>query len=76
MTEQVERRWRFIDRKKFKAQFQFEPRDLWVGLFWRRTELCLHLYVCLLPTVPLHVTITCDKWIAAYQEKRPNERND
>jgi hypothetical protein len=33
------RRWRFIDwTARFAhiaAQFQLEPRDLWVGVFWR-----------------------------------------
>ena len=36
---------RFIDRPWLKAQFQFEPRDVWIGLFWRRTEIALHFYV-------------------------------
>jgi hypothetical protein len=40
-----------------KAQIQFEPRDLWVGLFWRQTDLCWHFYLCLVPVLPLHVTI-------------------
>ena len=40
-----------------KIQFQFEPRDLWVGLFWRQTEVATHFYICLLPTIPLHITI-------------------
>ncbi len=48
---------RFVDREKLKVQLQWEPRDLWVGLFWRRTDIALHLYVCLVPLVPLHVTI-------------------
>ena len=48
---------RIINKPRLIAQFQFEPRDLWVGLFWQRTEIALHLYVCLIPLVPLHVTI-------------------
>lgn len=47
---------RFIDRQWLKAQFQFEPRDVWIGLFWRRTEIALHFYVCVVPMIPLHVT--------------------
>lgn len=50
--------WRLIDRPgRLIVQFQWEPRDVWVGLFWRRTEIALHLYICLLPFVPLHITI-------------------
>lgn len=48
---------RFIDRPRLKVQLQFELRDLWVGLFWRKTDLCVHFYLCILPMVPLHVTV-------------------
>ena len=50
-------RWRLVDRLRLKVQLQFEPRDLWIGAFWRRTEIAVHLYICVLPTVPLHITI-------------------
>lgn len=33
----------------------FEPRDLWVGVFWDRRKDGLHVYVCLLPTIVLHL---------------------
>ena len=55
--------FRIIDKPTLKAQFQFEPRDLWIGLFWRINRempppfYTLHLYVCILPLVPLHITI-------------------
>ena len=54
---------RIVDGTRIKAQFQWEPRDIWVGLFWRvrLSELerwkFLHLYICVIPFVPLHVTI-------------------
>lgn len=49
---------RFVNRPgRLIAQFQFEPRDLWIGLFWRRTEIALHLYICFVPLFPLHITI-------------------
>jgi hypothetical protein len=51
------RTFRFIHAENLIAQFQWEPRDLWVGLFWRRTAIALHLYVCVLPCVPLHISI-------------------
>jgi hypothetical protein len=48
---------RIVNRPGLIAQFQFEPRDIWIGLFWRYTDIALHLYVCVLPLVPLHITI-------------------
>lgn len=46
---------RIIDRPRLKAQIQWEPRDLWVGVFWRESDLCLHVYICLIPLLPLHI---------------------
>jgi hypothetical protein len=38
-----------------------EPRDLWVGAYWRlqsrRRDRRLRLYLCLLPCLPLRVTL-------------------
>lgn len=54
---------RIANRPFLKAQFQFEPRDLWLGAFWRVNRqmpppfYTLHLYLCLIPMFPLHITI-------------------
>lgn len=59
----IEPAWklRLYDGQRVKVQLQFEPRDVWVGLFWRvsRHPLCdiFHAYICLLPLVPLHATV-------------------
>lgn len=52
---------------KFKnIEFLWEPRDLWVGLYWdviKETDddylvySDTHLYFCLIPTLVLHVVI-------------------
>ncbi len=49
--------WRIIDRPRLKVQIQFEYRDWWAGVFWRRTKIALHFYICLIPMLPLHITI-------------------
>ena len=36
-----------------KIRFRFEPRDLWVGVFWDRKPDGLHVVVCLLPMLAL-----------------------
>lgn len=33
---------------------RFEPRDIWVGLFWDREGKRTHFYVCLIPCVVIH----------------------
>lgn len=61
--------WRLWDGEKCKVQVQFEPRDLWVGLFWRRSGLCLHFYITLIPLLPLHIVVTNDRWIRERAER-------
>jgi hypothetical protein len=44
-----------------RARVTFEPRDLWVGIYWDRDQSPannryeLHLFICLIPTLPIHV---------------------
>lgn len=52
-----------------KLSCYFEPRDLWVGVYWDRRCLthckcatcsgrkALHVYVCLLPTLVIRVIL-------------------
>ena len=54
-------RWRLVDRPRLKVQIQLEIRDLWLGLFWRTTKIAFHFYICLVPMVPLHITIAKGK---------------
>lgn len=48
---------RFIDREWLIVQLQWEPRDLWVGCFWRKTDIAVHVYLCVLPLLPVHITV-------------------
>jgi hypothetical protein len=47
--------------QRFSIGFKFEPRDLWVGIYWTMSEDAwarfLEIYVCIIPTLPLHVVI-------------------
>ena len=46
---------------RFSLTFGFEPRDLWVGLFWNTGnvdgETFTAYYVCLLPMLPISVLV-------------------
>jgi len=72
---------RLFDRWNCQAQLQWEPRDVWVGLFWRTnheigmTWYTLHLYVCIIPLVPLHVTLL-RRSNARNQGLAPQEKTD
>lgn len=48
--------------KVLSCRLEFEPRDLWVGVYWtwRGTPWgdLFHLWVCVVPTLPLHLVIT------------------
>jgi len=53
--------WRLVDRPGLIVQFQWEWRDFWIGVFWRTTEIAVHIYINLLPFIPLHITIERDQ---------------
>lgn len=52
-------------------RFEFEPRDLWIGIYWRLEEvpinkqithppgrfIMLHIYFCAVPMIPLHIAL-------------------
>lgn len=50
-------RWRRIPFTRVVFRFEFEPRDLWLGVYWNWQVLpladVLDVYVCLLPTLPI-----------------------
>jgi hypothetical protein len=40
----------------WNCQFIFEPRDLWIGAFWKTCGHCVDVYICFVPCVPLHIS--------------------
>lgn len=36
------------------VRVEFKPEDCWIGAFWDTKKDGFHLWVCLLPMVPLH----------------------
>jgi len=43
-----------------EAQFLFEPRDLWLGVYWKRWPKAswpkaIEFYICFLPCLPLRL---------------------
>lgn len=59
---EMPRKLRLFDGRSVKVQIQWEPRNLWIGLFWRVNDhgdgsRFLHLYICILPLLLLHITI-------------------
>lgn len=45
--------------KILSAGIIFEPRDLWIGIYWTRKASWLWIYVCLVPCLPLRLVL---KW--------------
>lgn len=66
------RRWipEIIFPRVEQLRFKFEPRDLWVGVFWDRVNKfrfrdigghweweVYHIYITIIPTVPLFIEV-------------------
>jgi hypothetical protein len=45
-----------------EIRLAFEPRDLWLGVYWNRWGMANYVhtdvYLCLLPMLPIVVTVT------------------
>jgi len=41
-----------------KVSIVLEIHDFWVGLYWRydKCYALLHIYICLIPCLPIHIT--------------------
>jgi hypothetical protein len=37
--------------------FMLEPRDMWIGLYWKRYPKAIDLYFCVLPCVVLEIYV-------------------
>lgn len=41
-----------------KIRLEFKPQDMWVGAFWKTSgNLKTDIWICILPTLPIHITI-------------------
>lgn len=41
----------------YSIRIAFEPRDLWIGLFWSKVGYVLRLYICIVPCLPIIIEI-------------------
>ena len=50
--------------KKFKCKLKFKKQDCWIGFYWEKrrqrtfglnTKRVCHLWICVLPMLPLHI---------------------
>lgn len=39
------------------VELQFQPRDTWIGVYWQREEELVHVYVCIVPFLPVVVHV-------------------
>lgn len=55
-----------LDFGQFKVGLEFKLPDMWVGLFWKTSPNTMHgttldVWLCLLPTLPIHFEWHGDK---------------
>jgi hypothetical protein len=48
-----------------RVSLKFVPQDVWIGVFWRKTELeyilggvLYEMFICVLPCFPIHLSWT------------------
>jgi hypothetical protein len=40
-----------------KVQLELKLADCWIGAFWKRDASILHIWLCVIPCIPLHIQI-------------------
>lgn len=58
---------RLVDEPTLYVAVEFEVHDMWVGAFWRHEKGLHHLWICIIPMLPLHVCWR-DRWYRYYRE--------
>jgi hypothetical protein len=41
----------------WELSLKWEPRDCWVGVYWKRYPAALEMYVCIVPLVPVYLYV-------------------
>lgn len=41
--------------KIYSIRLEVKLADCWIGAYWRRDGYALHVWLCLVPCVPLHI---------------------
>lgn len=36
-------------------RFEYKLQDFWIGVYWEREDRYKHIYLCLIPCLPLHI---------------------
>lgn len=60
-------------RRRIRARLEFEPRDLWVGLYWEKRNIGelkrYDYYICVVPMLPIHVVYTRWNRISGFRKE-------
>lgn len=49
--------WGWAQGFGWSLALKFDPRDVWVGVYWNPNPGRLDVYVCLLPLLPIHLCL-------------------
>lgn len=40
-----------------RIRWEWKPQDCWIGVFWRTSQGWRDVWICLLPMLPIHISI-------------------
>jgi len=38
-----------------KIKLERKIQDMWIGVYWKNGEYILHIWVCIIPCLPIHI---------------------
>ena len=42
--------------RRWRITVEWKLADLWIGVFWKRSDYALDIWACLVPCLPIHLT--------------------
>ena len=45
-----------VESGKVNVRVEFKPQDCWIGAYWARNDGRTHLWICIIPMFPIHLT--------------------
>lgn len=59
-----------------QIRLEFKLADLWIGAFWQRRIDGLHIWICFLPCLPIHIFLTDKSELRRFCEELVDHETD
>lgn len=48
--------------ERLAINLELKPQDCWIGVFWKKELYLLHIWICIIPVLPIHIMLFKSNW--------------